>query len=331
MASFRKRGKVWGVQLCVLGVRDSGSFPTKVEAEHWAAERTKQIKALKKNGGAELKTLRDLIEKYAECVTPTKRGARWESVRLNAWLSSDDHKLLPLEKLLSEIGPDDFSAWRDQRIASGRGSNTVIRELSIASAVMEYGRRELRWIAANPILDVRRPRTPDHRTRVISDAEVAAVVAQLGYTEEAPVTTSSQAVAAGFLLALRTGMRCGEVFSLKWEHVHDDFVHLPSTKTVPRSVPLDPEAKRLIERMRSRDSTEVFAVPVKSVDALFRRARAAAGLSGFTFHDSRRTAATRLSKRVDVLMLCRIMGWKETTQALTYYAPTIQDMTKLIS
>jgi integrase len=47
-------------------------------------------------------------------------------------------------------------------------------------------------------------------------------------------------------------------------------------------------------------------------------------LAGFTFHDARHTAATRLAmgRRVDVLELCRIMGWKNPKQAMVYFNPT---------
>ena len=46
------------------------------------------------------------------------------------------------------------------------------------------------------------------------------------------------------------------------------------------------------------------------------------GLDGFTFHDSRHTAATRLAPLVDVLTLCKIFGWAKADQALVYYNPT---------
>jgi integrase len=64
------------------------------------------------------------------------------------------------------------------------------------------------------------------------------------------------------------------------------------------------------------------------LDTLFRRARKRAKLEGFTFHDSRHTAATRiaLSGRVNVLELCKIFGWKSATQALTYFNPTADDL-----
>lgn len=326
MASIQKTAKGWRIQLSVRGERDSATFRTKPEAEAWAVRRRDEILALKAGRGGDVKTLRDAIERYRDEVTPSKRGQRWETVRLTSWLTSLDHRALPLHKRLSDLSPEDIAAWRDARQSQRLGGNTILREMGVLSAVLEHTRREWKWITTNPVRDVRKPRTPDHRERVITPGEVAKMCEQMGYSEDAPVTTASQAVAVGFLLAMETGMRCGEVFGLKWSDVHGAYVRLRQTKTVPREVPLSREARRLIERMKGRDKVEVFAVGVKSVDTLFRRARERAGLSGFTFHDSRHSAATRLALKVDALTLCKIFGWKNASQALQYFNPKASDI-----
>jgi len=86
----------------------------------------------------------------------------------------------------------------------------------------------------------------------------------------------------------------------------------------------------LIERMRGWDETLVFGLKSASLDALFRRYRERAGLSGFTWHDARHTAATRLAGRVDVLTLCKIFGWSSTKMALTYYNPSASDIARML-
>ena len=71
--------------------------------------------------------------------------------------------------------------------------------------------------------------------------------------------------------------------------------------------------------------------PPRSLDALFRRARHRAGLDGFTFHDLRHTAATRLAPRLSVLDLCRMFGWAKADQALTYYNPSAGEIAKRLA
>ncbi|MEM9993174.1 MAG: site-specific integrase, partial [Acinetobacter pittii] len=53
--------------------------------------------------------------------------------------------------------------------------------------------------------------------------------------------------------------------------------------------------------------------------------RKQAGLekADLTFHDSRHEAASLMAKRIkNALTLCKIFGWKDPKQALTYYNPT---------
>lgn len=112
---------------------------------------------------------------------------------------------------------------------------------------------------------------------------------------------------------------------MRWADVRADQVAITG-KTGKRNLPLTPASRRTIELMRGFDDELVFGIKSQSLDALFRRARDRAGLSGFVFHDTRRTAATRISKRVDLLMLCRMFGWKNPKFAMVYYAPKIRDM-----
>lgn len=89
-----------------------------------------------------------------------------------------------------------------------------------------------------------------------------------------------------------------------------------------RLVPLSPVAARVLQAMRGWDEASVFGLRPQTLDAFFRRYHQRAGLLGFTFHDSRHTAATRMARRLDVLDLCKVFGWKNATMALAYYNPS---------
>lgn len=131
------------------------------------------------------------------------------------------------------------------------------------------------------------------------------------------------------LVALRTGMRAGELCGLEWTRVHDAHCVLPVTKTVPREVPLTQKAKRLIGKMAGFDPVRVFGIKPQSLDALFRKARQRAGLTGIVFHDTRHTAATWLATpRINVLDLCRMFGWSNPKQAMVYYNPSAAEIAK---
>ena len=149
---------------------------------------------------------------------------------------------------------------------------------------------------------------------------------QLGWSRK-PCRSVSQAVGNAFLFALLTGARAGEICGIEWATVQADQC-LVDGKTGKRALPLTPAARRCIELMRGFDDVLVFGIKSQTLDALFRRARDRAGLSGFTFHDARHTAATRLAQRLHVLDLCRVFGWSNTTRALTYYNPAAGDIAR---
>ena len=311
------------MQIEVRGSRDAATLPTKREAQEWAARRALELRAVADGTVGTLKTLRDALRQYSREVTPAKRGWQKETIRLAAF----ERQALPLDKKLQAVTAADIAAWRDARLrVNSRGS--VLRDMTLLSSVFEVARRDWGWLSGNPMGDVRRPAEPDHRERIISGPEVRNMLRALGWSR-GPVRSVSGAVAQCFVLALQTGMRAGELCGLRWADVRGDYVvlHAGTTKTGKgRNVPLMPTAQRTIERMRGFDDELVFGLKSQSLDALFRKARGRAGLAGFTFHDARHTAATRLAGRLHILDLCRMFGWRSTTQALTYYNATASDI-----
>lgn len=313
----------WRVQFMVQGVRDGGTFPTAREANEYQARRTVELLAVKSGKVGAVKTLRDALRRYAEEVSPTKRGESKEIIRLAAF----ERQALPLDKKLASLTTADLALWRDSRLAvNARGS--VLRDMTLLGSVLEVARREWQWIEANPMRDVKRPANPDHRQRVISGVEVRRMLRAMGYTR-GPARSVSQAVACAFLLALSTGMRAGEICGLTWDRVRGDHVRLLETKNgTARDVPLSTVGRRIVARMVGFDAVLVFGITSQTLDALFRKYRDRAGLAGFTFHDGRHTAATRLalSGKVQALELCAIMGWKNPRQAMVYFNPTASQL-----
>lgn len=327
MATPQKTAQgTWRIQIEVRGTRESGTFPTAREAREWAAQRATELRAMATGRGGEVKTFDQALEKYVLEVVPDKGGWAKETVRIKAFRESKDHASLPRKRRLSEITPTDINVWRDARLKmNARG--TVLRDMTLLSAVFEKC-KEWGWLETNPMHEVKRPAEPDHRERVITEAERAAMVAQLGLTDR-PIRTVSQSVAVCFLVALETGMRAGELCAIWWDLVHPTHVHLPKeiTKTGKgRDVPLSPAAKALLERMRGWDDQLVFGLQSQTLDALFRKARGRAKLAGFTFHDSRHTAATKLAQKLHVLDLCRMFGWTNPKMAMRYYNATAADI-----
>lgn len=324
MASIFKHGDKYRAQVTINGARKSRLFRTKREASAWA-EATSHSMRSKKNTPEH--TLADCVMRYAEEETPKKRGAAKEAIRLSAFLKE---RGFPAEVKMADLNVVVMSKWRDTRLQTV-SAGTVLREISLLSAMLETARLDWGWIETNPLRDMRKPRSPDHREIVIQAKDVRLLLKTMSYSPCKPIRSVAQSVAVCFLVALRTGMRAGELSGLNWDRVHSDYCSLPVTKTAPRKVPLTRKAVRLLEKMKGYDSTSVFGLKSQTLDANFRKYRDRAGLSGFTFHDARHTAATMLARKLDVLDLCRMFGWTTTKHALIYYNPTASSIADILN
>lgn len=321
----------WRIQIEVRGQRDAGTFATKREASEWAAQRTAELKALAVGGRAgakmlgETRTVNDAVKRYRDEVSPTKRSWANEWVRLDA---IQKHEAWPGRRLLSQLDTQDLIAWRDARLKVVSRSS-VLRDMVLVGHMLETARREWNWLESNPMRDVTKPAEPDHRERIISGPEIRKMLRALGWSRYKPIRSVSQAVAHCFIAALQTGMRAGELTGMEWGDVREDYcmLHAGRTKTgKARQVPLTRSARRNLDACRGWDDALVFGMKSQSLDAMFRKYRARAGVEGFTFHDSRHTAATRMAQVLHVLDLCKVFGWENTTRALTYYNPKGSDI-----
>lgn len=327
MASIQKTTKGYRAFVYVKGVRDTKQFATKREASAWAAQRETEIRGDAQKSPAEKHTLADALSRYKEEESPRKRGHRWESVRIEALLRDPN---FPSRVSMCNLTPTHFSEWRDARTKEVQ-PGTVLREISLISGVLECARVEWQWIDSNPMKLIRKPKMPDHREVIITPAQTKAMLKAMRYSPASPVRTVAQSVSVCFLTALRTGMRAGELTGLTWDRVFDDHVFLPVTKTTKRNAPLTHKAVRLIQKMRDYDPESVFGLTSQSLDANFRKYRVRAGLSGFTFHDSRHTAATQMARKLDVLDLCRVFGWTDPKMAMVYYNPTASSIADILN
>ena len=323
MASVKPYRNGYRAQVYVHGVRDSKTFRTKREADAWGAAREAEIERDAGKPPSAKFTLAQAMRQYSEAVSPKKRGARWEKIRIEALL---EQGVFPGGLPIGEVSTAHLAAWRDARLRAV-SAGTVLREVSLISAIFEQARREWRWIESNPVNDLKKPRTPDHRDVVISRHQIRRQLQAMGW-RSGPCRGMTQAAGRAFVLALRTGMRAGEICALRWDQVRGDYCAKVGTKTRPRDVGLTAQARRLIESMRGFDEVLVFGISPQTLDAIFRRCRDRAGLSGFTFHDARHTAATWIAQRLDVLDLCKLFGWANPKQAMAYYNPTASEIAR---
>lgn len=306
----------------------SRTFPTKLQAQEWAAQVERDALAGEYQSQSR-KTLGALLSEYVERIVPQRRGKRWEELRLRAFAARET-RLCALP--LASVDVSALEAWRDSRL-SVVSASTVRREIALLGAVLSQA---VRWglVRANPLKDVKKPAEPAARRRGISDNEIAALLKSLGDNG------AGREIAQALLLSIETAMRAGEILGLTWGHVdlQNRVVTLPRTKNGDsRQVPLSSAAIAILGEMdgdgHRSEPTPVFTITGPTLDVLFRRARDRAALdlpscATVRFHDARGEAITRLSRKLDVLELARVVGHRSPASLMFYYSKSAAEIAK---
>ncbi|MCK0507975.1 tyrosine-type recombinase/integrase [Aromatoleum anaerobium] len=307
MAHFEKRGAGWRAHVCVDRTRKTKTFPTKREAKAWADEQ-------EQDGILARHTLRDAIKKYRP-IAEAHKGSQAELSRL-----AQLEKMECVDRPLDQITPKMIGAYRDTR-GEAVAPVSVRRELIILSAIFHTAVDEWHWLHKSPMESVKRPETSKARRRGIAQVEIDAITKELDKARQGPQ------VGQMFRFSLETGMRLGEIIGLRWADVGEKAVTLRDTKNGDaRKVPLSTAAREIIKARENLDPNEVFTLSAHVASKCFQRARDAAGHPDVHFHDARSEAITRLSKKLDVLQLARMIGHRDIKSLLHYYAESAESM-----
>ena len=223
-----------------------------------------------------------------------RQARHWKPATLETNKAAIRNHILPAfgRMRIDEIGPVEVAAWFDA--ASRDRPGAANRALEILRAMMfkaeEWGWRER---DANPCLGIRK--NPRRKVARFLDADE---LERLGRALDAREAEWPEAVAAIRLLAL-TGCRGGKVLDLRWRDIGTEAIHLPDSKTGPRSVPLGEGAKALLDALSGERCADAFLFPrYAQSQGRFRfatRWRAVcegAGLGRLRLHDLRHTYAS---------------------------------------
>ncbi len=307
-------------------INKSATFDRKADAQAWASK-VETDWQLMRAGLIPKISFSELIDKYLKEVTPSKRGHKSETLRLNRILRS------PLAKvMLQDLSEIQLKEWSDKRLTEV-SPDSVIREWSTISHIMTTAVKEWRYLPENYMLRLKKPVKAKPRTRRISTEEIEKICICSGWSLNTKPVKQTQRVGAAFCFAIETAMRQGEIAALKKCNVFldENYVHLEITKNgESRNVPLSPNAKLiLIQVMNSHDEKTAFNVPAPSMDAQFRKIKKMALIDDLHFHDTRREAITRLCKVYEPMELAKISGHKDLRILLnTYYSPSAPELAK---
>lgn len=312
MATFQKRNnRVTATVRVKLHPPQSKTFETLRDAKAWAQELEVKLRNEKAQIFCHI-LFKDALEEYRDDVSIKKKGAAQEIRKINFILKDMDCNIS-----LSHVTKEKLIEWREDRLTKVKGA-TVRRQLIMLAGFFSWCIDVKMWLTTNPVKEVKLPKDSDHRERIISEEEIE----MMGMWLNSELNNI-------FLFALETGMRQSEICELTWDRVFlsKRYVRLNTTKNGrPREVPLSSIALDILNTFELKKSGLVFKYSANDVSINFRKARIEAGLDGFTFHDARHTAATRIALKIPVLDLCKMFGWTNPKRAMIYYNPTASEI-----
>jgi integrase len=297
--TVRKRGSRWWYDFRIRGVRHRGAIPeARTEPQAKQAEAKVRVEIYEGRYGRQLGTtlwttfVRDT---YLPWARQNKRSASFDELRARTLANYfKGQTLADISPLLIER----FKRERAECITHrGRkvSASTINNELALLSRICSMA-VDNGLLAFNPCARVRRLRVNINRIRFLKRDEETRLLEHLP-TE--PVRGIVQ-------LALLTGMRRGELLTLKWPQVDlaQGQLLVTNTKTgLDRQIPISSAARAVLLRAQTRRINElVFPGPRRRIlsfcalRAPFLRACATAEIEGLRFHDLRHTAATRMAE-----------------------------------
>jgi integrase len=324
MPTIRKRGTKWQVQVRLSGSPAfSRTFATKTAAIAWArateAEAQDKVAAVPPESACRV-TLRQLLERYRDQVTPRKKSRRHETCRINKLLTD------PIaDSTVTELTPGMVASFRDRRLKSV-GPQAVIHDLILLGHIFRVAMDE--WdiqLPQNPVSRVRKPKQPSGRVRRLTQDEFDRLI------------TAGQSTASGYIVdligfALETAMRQSEMLNISWTDIQwatRTLLIKDSKNGTSRIIPLSRKAIHLLESRQRLKLESPFPYHVRAVQRAWDAAVCRAGIDNLHFHDLRHEAISRFFERgLGVPEVALISGHKDMRMLLRYTHMTAAEIAK---
>jgi integrase len=338
MATIRKRGNAYQIDYFdPSGKRIRETFKKKKDAE---AELGKRISLIAENRYLDVKKdyktpFGELLKKYEENFQH-QRGFKGSK---KAYLKNFK-EYFKAETLMANIRYVDVDTYQNhlrQKITvrgTIRKIVSINREINCLHHVFVKG-VEWEMIEQSPFDRGKAliEKENNSRTRYLSEDEIPRLL-----------PASSPHLQNIVVCAMNTGMRRGEILSLRWDQIRDGQIYLTDTKTdTPRQIPINDTLNELFKNIRKQQrvgTKNVFTYSLKgkrrigqqfpyvinpegsminNLRSSFHAALRRSGIQDFKFHDLRHTFASHMIKRgASLKEIQELLGHKTMTMTLRY-------------
>jgi len=262
-------------------------------------------------------TLGEFGERYMEYAEANKRSWLRDEQMLNHLCA-----FFGKEKPLPEITPMQIEGYKLQRRGKIADS-TVNRELALLKRMFNLAITWDLYLGLNPVRKVKFFREFNVGLRVLSPEE-----------EERLLQNAIPYLQDLIRFALNTGLRIGEIFSLRWSCVDLKkgilAVFASKTQTI-RESPMNSETRKVLDAWKLNKKNEgVFynpqtGKPFVDLKTGFALACEKSGISGVTWHTLRHTFASRLvNSGVDIVTVKELLGHSSIIVTMRYAHTNIE-------
>lgn len=298
----------------------SRTFDSKREALNWEKKFLYEVdtgiitkESLKK------RRVSDGIQKYISTVLPQRpknsrnvlQHLKWWEDRIGKYQLSEVTPALCVDcrdQLLREVGPK----------GKVRKSATALRYIATMSAVFECCMKDWMWISQNPMRAIKKPSPGRRKTRFFSMDEIATL-------SNLCAASNSNYMLPIFTIAIHTGMRRGEILSLRWENINlqEREIFLPTSKNgESRDIAMTGDVYNVLSDLVAvrgvSKSGLVFpspSDPQKPIDikSTWKRILEKANITDGTFHTIRHSTCSYLASiGISSTLIARIVGHKDS-------------------
>lgn len=239
---------------------------------------------------------KEFADMYLENSKPNKKSWSEDRYRIEAHLKPFFGKL-ELKNISSLL----IVRYRIKRLRTGVKKSTTNRELALLKVIFS---RAIDWGFAveNPVRKVKFFSEKDNQKERVLTLEEEKGLLELSAEHLKPI----------LMVALNTGMRRGEILSLKWDQVNlsKRFLQVENTKSGNnRVIPINDVLMEELLRLKKLNEKSMFVFPNKSVRTAFENACRRADIKELRFHDLRHTFATRLVEQgIDLITIKELLG-----------------------
>jgi len=234
-----------------------------------------------------------------------------------SWMKSDLHNVNTLKgsfggRYLYEINQqmvEKFKADRMKEVSPARVNRNLACLKCMFNRAIEWGKAK-----ENPVKKIKMLKENNKRLRYLEKEECGRLIAACLPHQQPIVIT-----------ALNTGMRRGEILSLKWENVDlvRGIIYVLDTKNgEKREIPINRKLKEALSAIEHNGQyvfSKTSGMSYKDIRNGFNVALQTCGIENFRFHDLRHTFASHLVMAgIDLNTVRELLGHKSLAMTLRY-------------